>query len=66
MSDKADITESYQKNDYPLFIKLLFAGLIVWGMGYFCWYVASGWTSEAELERSLSKYQQPAVTKPAE
>lgn len=61
----ADLTESYLDNDIPMLLKLLFGGLIVWGVVFALWFILGGYNSEkrfdtrpgggAALERALDR-----------
>lgn len=42
----------------PLYFKILFYGLIIWGIGFSAWYLLSGWSSEKEFEENMAVYQE--------
>lgn len=42
----------------PVYFKILFYGLIVWGIGFSAYYLFSGWSSENEFEEKMAVYQE--------
>lgn len=56
-----DFTEGYQEHSYPLYVKLLFVGLIVWGVIFMGYFLLSGYDSEAEFDRSAKVAAPSAV-----
>ena len=62
-----DPTEGYQEHGYPLYLKLLFLVLIVWGVLFSGYYLLTGYNSEAEFDRATeAAAQTPAVAQAAE
>ena len=56
-----DPTESYQSHGYPLYLKLLFVVLIIWGVLFAGYYLMAGYDSEAEFDQAAKTAAQPAV-----
>lgn len=49
-SSTADRTETYLDNDIPFLLKLLFGGLIVWGIIFALWFILGGYNSEKRFD----------------
>jgi len=45
-----DRTEDYLDNDIPMLLKLLFAGLIAWGIIFSLWFILGGYNSEKKFD----------------
>lgn len=42
----------------PVYFRLLYYGLIIWGIGFSAYYLLSGWSSEGEFEENMAAYNQ--------
>lgn len=51
-------TESYQFHDFAGFIKLMFYGLIIWGLCYSAYYLFTGFDSEALFDQRAAAESQ--------
>lgn len=45
-----DRTEDYLDNDVPMLLKLLFYGLIIWGIVFALWFILGGYNSEKRFD----------------
>ena len=53
----SDPTEGYQHHTYPMWIKLMFAGFIIWGLAYSGYFILTGFDSEARFDQRQEQGQ---------
>ncbi len=50
-STPTDPTESFQQNDFAPFLKVMFYGLIIWGLAYSAYFLIIDFDSEARFDK---------------
>ena len=56
-----DLTESYLDNDLPKLLKMLFWGLILWGIIFAAYFIMTGYDSEKEFEAAQGGAQSRVI-----
>lgn len=44
--------------DLPVYYKVLYGGLVIWGALFIGYFLLSGWSSSAEFERKMAVHQE--------